>query len=114
VAGPGSGIAGVFAVVAGGAVTAWVMREPRSRDGKELSAGGVLSEEGEGESRSGSLRTASRIFVRRTGKAIARDGGRANTGVRAAAPLSGIDVRQTGDADADGPGSEANSGLDLT
>ncbi|MGP4114359.1 hypothetical protein ACTWP5_26045 [Streptomyces sp. 4N509B] len=56
------------------------------------------------------------LGVRRTGNATATDGGRANTGIRApgASPPTRAHVTHSGDARADGQGSDANSGIDLT
>lgn len=55
-----------------------------------------------------------RVRVSRTGRATARGGGRANTGVagRAGALPEDVRVEQTGDADASG-GGDANTGIQL-
>ncbi|UED86763.1 hypothetical protein [Streptomyces profundus] len=51
----------------------------------------------------------------RTGDATARGGGSANTGLRATGGRSARgQVRDSGDAVAEGPGSGANSGVELT
>jgi hypothetical protein len=54
------------------------------------------------------------IRVTRAGLATATGGGRATSGVRAKPGASGIVVEKTGEAKADGDGSSATSGVDLT
>lgn len=51
------------------------------------------------------------LDLTRTGKAEARDGGVANTGVEAEAGERPIKVSDSGDATAQGPGSVANTGV---
>jgi hypothetical protein len=97
------GVAGVFGVVVGGAVTAWAVLEPGSSADSEGSA-----ESGPEEPQDGG-----RIRIRRTGKATARGGGQANTGVTGSAAGGRARIGRTGDAEAHGSDSVANSGMDL-
>ncbi|MFC4066261.1 hypothetical protein [Actinoplanes subglobosus] len=51
------------------------------------------------------------MVVEGSGSATATGGGRANTGVQHRGDDSGAQVRSSGDARADGPGSNANTGV---
>lgn len=56
------------------------------------------------------------LVVENTGEAIEADGGRTVTGYSGPPPRRGqkIVVKNTGNATASGPGSRANSGIDIT
>lgn len=100
-------VAGVFGVVAGGVATAWVLRDrgQASEDGDEPQGGGAIG----GQPGSGGW-----LWIRRTGLATARRGGKAHTGVSGVGAGARVRIGRTGDVEASGPGSVASSGVDLS
>lgn len=83
-------VAGLF-VAAAGLLGPWIWR--RIRGGGPATA------------------TPEADVVTDTGRATASRGGRANTGARLDGGAGPVQVRNTGDAEAHGPGSQANTGI---
>lgn len=96
-------VAGVFGVVVGSVVSAGVTGGAASETVTEAES--VIADE--------RGRATGWVWVRRTGRASARGGGQAFSGVRGAGLNGPVRVRSTGDAEAVGPGSAARSGVDL-
>ncbi len=109
-------VAGSVLLLAGTAAT-WLLADLETAGWAAGVAGAVIGAaglvlaawNGGGDSR------GSELTVSGTGDATARDGGTATSGVTAPAdrPFS-AEVRDSGDAEADGTGSAANTGITLT